>query len=132
MLAKQRFKQWYTLLMVAMLTSFASLVIADDGATVQMNMHDFMKQYIKPAGKLAKKGNEEPVLRIYQILPSLALAEDKDQWQAAIDKAVEAGKPNSGCRGCHKANKRAYAKKNGDRLIAIPAELIAYLEQAQR
>lgn len=131
MLVKQRFKPWYTLLMVAMLSSFASLAMAD-GATVQMNMHDFMKQYTKPAGKLAKKGNEEPVLRIYQILPSLALAEDKDQWQAAIDKAVEAGKPNSGCRGCHTGNKRAYAKKNGDRLIAIPAELIAYLEEAQR
>lgn len=131
MLAKQRLKPWYTVLMAALLASSASLVMAD-GATVQMKMHDFMKQYTKPAGKLAKKGNEEPVLRIYQILPSLALAEDKDQWQAAIDKAVEAGKPNSGCRGCHKGNKRAYAKNHGDRLVAIPVELIAYLEQVQR
>lgn len=104
-----------------------SFALAD---TVKTNVHDFMEDYAKPLDKLAKKGNAEPLQRFLQQLPELATEKDKKEWQDIVDKAIAEEKMSSSCRACHSVYKRAYGKANRDRVVEVPAELVAYLKES--
>lgn len=111
------------------LLAFSSLTLAQQ--TIEIGLHDFMEEYVKPAAELAKEGNDAAVLRVLEVIPHLALEKDRDAWQKIVSAAIDAKKPNSSCRACHKEYKRDYDKNRPNMQILIPEELIKYLETTQ-
>lgn len=117
-----------SLLRAALVASVLSMPAMGMAQPVQTSLGDFMENFVKPSDKLAKAGNAEALQKILQQLPSFAVEEDKAKWQEIVDKSLADGKPSASCRACHSGFKRHYAKQYGDRVIEVPADLMAYLK----
>lgn len=92
---------------------------------VRTNLHDFMEDYTKPAMKYFKKtGKNDYLTKIIREVPSLAIAEEKADWQKIVDESLNEGKPENSCKSCHDDFKKEYKKKNRKREILVPQSLV--------
>lgn len=98
---------------------------ASNSAEIRTNLHDFMEDYTKPAMKFFKKsGKNDYLTKIIREVPSLAIAEEKEDWQKIVDESLAEGKPENSCKSCHDIYKKDYKKKNRKREILVPQSLI--------
>ncbi|HEY9032918.1 MAG TPA: hypothetical protein VIN71_03190 [Pseudomonadales bacterium] len=116
-------------MLLAVLAASPVMLQAAD-ATVSTNVRDFMKSYVKPAEKLAKKGEAEPLRRILAAVPAMAQADDQAQWQVIADKALASGDLRASCKACHSEYKKTYKKEYRDSKVEVSAELVDYLKKA--
>lgn len=110
-----------------MMSAMAAAASADTLQT--MTLEAFMEDYAKPAAKLAKAGNEQPMIRVLAAIPDMAVDKDKKEWDGIIDKAVSMGKASASCRACHTKFKKAYQRNHKNLEVAVSAELLNYLQQ---
>lgn len=70
--------------------------------SVEMNLHDFMEDYTKPATKLYdKKDNADYLNKILEKVPDMAPDDQKAEWKEIIDAKLAVGKPDETCKSCH-------------------------------
>lgn len=97
---------------------------------VEMNLHDFMEEYTKPATKLYdKKGNADYLKKILAVVPNLAVPEEKAEWQEIVDSNLNGNTPEDSCKACHTKFKKAYKKNFRKRLIQVPPELLGFPDE---
>jgi hypothetical protein len=99
-------------------------IFSQEGETSEMTLHVFMEDHVELAEKKFKKGNKEPMKKMLEAIPSLALAEDKDAWEKITTDALESGKYLSSCKTCHTKYKKSYKKSYKKRLVSIPKEIL--------
>ncbi|MCZ8344626.1 MAG: hypothetical protein O9301_16450 [Leptospira sp.] len=94
---------------------------------IEMNLHDFMEEYTKPATKLYdKKGNADYLNKILAKVPSLAVPEERAEWQEIVDTNLSQNTPEDSCKACHTKFKKSYKKNYRKRLIEVPEDLIGF------
>ncbi|TGN06879.1 hypothetical protein [Leptospira ilyithenensis] len=92
--------------------------------SLEMNLHDFMEDYTKPATKLYdKKGNADYLNKILEHIPSLAPSDQQKEWKEIIDAKLAVGKPEDTCKSCHVKFKKDYKDKFRKKILLIPEEL---------
>lgn len=116
-------------LIFALSTSLLAIAILAQGTSVEkdseeMTMHDFMEDYVEWGEKQFKKGNKEPLKKMLEVMPSLALADDKEKWEEIVNKYIESGKYMASCKACHVDYKKPYKKAHKKRLVSIPGEIL--------
>ncbi len=102
----------------------AGWIFSQEGEVREMTLHDFMEDHVELAEKKFKKGNKEPMKKMLETIPSLALAEDKEAWEKITTDALESGKYLSSCKTCHTKFKKSYKKSYKKRLVSIPTEIL--------
>jgi hypothetical protein len=102
----------------------AGWIFSQEGEVKEMTLHDFMEDYVEIAEKKFKKGNKEPMKKMLESIPSLALAEDKEEWEKITQEALSSDKYLSSCKACHKKFKKSYKKNYKKRLVAIPKSIL--------
>ncbi|TGL56585.1 hypothetical protein EHQ59_01065 [Leptospira kemamanensis] len=109
--------------------SFGFVLNAEKKAksATEMNLHDFMEDYTKPATKLYdKKDNAEYLNKILEKVPDMAPEEQKAEWKEIIDAKLALGKPDETCKSCHTKFKKEYKKNYRKKLIQVPEELLGF------
>lgn len=104
----------------------ATMMLAQQTKTQEyhyMTLKRFMEEYTKPATKLYRRGQKEPLIELIEIMPELALEKDREDWRQIIEKAKKAGNLRKSCRACHKRYKRRYKRTYKKRLVQIPSNL---------
>jgi hypothetical protein len=109
-------------LVVAILSS--AWIFSQEEGTHEMTLHDFMEDHVELAEKKFKKGNKEPMRKILEAIPALALADDKDAWEKITTDALASGKYLSSCKSCHVKFKKSYKKSYKKRLVAVPKDIL--------
>lgn len=117
-------RRFYITLSLFIACLSAGWIFSQEGETKEMTLHDFMEDHVELAEKKFKKGNKEPMKRILQTIPSLALPEDKEKWEQITSEALESGKYLSSCKSCHVKFKKSYKKSYKKRLVSIPKEIL--------
>ncbi len=102
----------------------AGWIFSQEGEVREMTLHDFMEDHVELAEKKFKKGNKEPMKKMLEAIPSLALSEDKEAWEKITTDALESGKYLSSCKTCHTKFKKSYKKSYKKRLVSIPKEIL--------
>ncbi|TGM55273.1 hypothetical protein EHQ91_10060 [Leptospira biflexa] len=93
----------------------------------EMNLHDFMEDYTKPATKLYdKKDNADYLNKILEKVPDMAPEDQKAEWKEIIDAKLAVGKPDETCKSCHTKFKKEYKKNYRKKLIQVPDELLGF------
>ncbi|EOQ89219.1 hypothetical protein LEP1GSC202_1679 [Leptospira yanagawae serovar Saopaulo str. Sao Paulo = ATCC 700523] len=93
----------------------------------EMNLHDFMEEYTKPATKLYdKKDNADYLNKILEKVPDMAPEDQKAEWKEIIDAKLAVGKPDETCKSCHTKFKKEYKKNYRKKLIQVPEELLGF------
>ncbi|XDD47018.1 hypothetical protein AB3N60_02720 [Leptospira sp. WS39.C2] len=93
----------------------------------EMNLHDFMEEYTKPATKLYdKKDNADYLNQILAKVPDMAPEDQKAEWKEIIDAKLAVGKPDETCKSCHTKFKKEYKKNYRKKLIQVPEELLGF------
>ncbi len=93
----------------------------------EMNLHDFMEEYTKPATKLYdKKDNADYLNKILEKVPDMAPEDQKAEWKEIIDSKLALGKPDETCKSCHTKFKKEYKKNYRKKLIQVPEELLGF------
>ncbi|TGN19414.1 hypothetical protein [Leptospira idonii] len=96
---------------------------AQKTTALEMNLHDFMEDYTKPATKLYdKKGNADYLNRILEKVPAMAPEDQTAEWKEIIDAKLAVGKPEDSCKACHTKFKKEYKAKYRKKLLIIPEE----------
>ena len=96
----------------------------------EMNLHDFMEDYTKPATKLyEKKGNADYLNKILEKVPAMAPESDQKEWKEIIDSKLALGKPEDTCKSCHTKFKKEYKKNYRKKLISVPEEFKNFPEE---
>lgn len=94
---------------------------------MEMNLHDFMEDYTKPATKLYdKKGNADYLNKILEKVPDMATEDQKVEWKEIIDSNLAQGTPDETCKACHTKFKKEYKKNYRKRLIEVPEDLLGF------
>lgn len=109
--------------------SFGFVLNAEKKAksATEMNLHDFMEDYTKPATKLYdKKDNAEYLNKILEKVPDMAPEDQKAEWKEIIDAKLALGKPDETCKSCHTKFKKEYKKNYRKKLIQVPEELLGF------
>jgi hypothetical protein len=89
------------------------------------NLHDFMEDYTKEAMKYFKKtGDNSYLSQIVKEIPSLAIDEEREDWQKIVDEALAENKPENSCKSCHDLYKKPYKKSYRKREISVPTNLV--------
>lgn len=102
----------------------AGWLFSQEGEVREMTLHDFMEDHVELAEKKFKKGNKEPMKKMLETIPSLALPEDKEKWEEITKEALESGKYLSSCKSCHVKFKKSYKKSYKKRLVSVPKEIL--------
>ncbi|MGV3667091.1 MAG: hypothetical protein ACO1NV_13225 [Leptospira bouyouniensis] len=96
-------------------------------SVTEMNLHDFMEDYTKPATKLYdKKDNADYLNKILEKVPDMAPEDQKAEWKEIIDAKLAVGKPDETCKSCHTKFKKEYKKNYRKKLIKVPEELLGF------
>lgn len=96
-------------------------------SVTEMNLHDFMEDYTKPATKLYdKKDNADYLNKILEKVPDMAPEDQKAEWKEIIDAKLSVGKPDETCKSCHTKFKKEYKKNYRKKLIKVPEELLGF------
>lgn len=96
-------------------------------SSVEMNLHDFMEDFTKPATKLYdKKDNSDYLNKILEKIPDMAPEDQKAEWKEIIDAKLAVGKPDETCKSCHTKFKKEYKAKYRKKLILIPEDLLGF------
>ncbi len=91
---------------------------------VEMTLHDFMKDYTKPAMRYFKKtGDRKYLQQLLPTFPSMAPKENREDWQKIVDRHLQEGNPESSCKSCHDLYKKEYKKMYRKREIFVPLEI---------
>ncbi|MCG6147808.1 hypothetical protein EHQ96_09450 [Leptospira levettii] len=109
--------------------SFGFVLNAEKKAksVTEMNLHDFMEEYTKPATKLYdKKDNADYLNKILAKVPDMAPEDQKAEWKEIIDSKLAVGKPDETCKSCHTKFKKEYKKNYRKKLIQVPEELLPF------
>lgn len=109
--------------------SFGFVLNAEKKAksVTEMNLHDFMEDYTKPATKLYdKKDNADYLNKILEKVPDMAPEDQKAEWKEIIDAKLAVGKPDETCKSCHTKFKKEYKKNYRKKLIQVPDELLGF------
>lgn len=115
--------------MVMVFVSFGFVLNAEKKAksVTEMNLHDFMEEYTKPATKLYdKKDNADYLNKILAKVPDMAPEDQKAEWKEIIDSKLAVGKPDETCKSCHTKFKKEYKKNYRKKLIQVPEELLPF------
>lgn len=91
---------------------------------VEMSLNEFMEEFMEEAEKKYKSGNKEPLKKMLEVTPSLALSEDQKDWENIIAEASESGKYRSSCKACHIKFKKNYKALYRKRLVLISKEIL--------
>ncbi len=114
----------YLTISIAVVCLSASWIFSQEGETREMTLHDFMEDHVELAEKKFKKGNKEPMKKILEAIPSLALPEDKEAWEKITTDALESEKYLSSCKACHSKFKKSYKKSYKKRLVSVPKAIL--------
>ncbi|GBF42888.1 hypothetical protein LPTSP2_21800 [Leptospira ellinghausenii] len=115
--------------MVMVFVSFGFVLNAEKKtkSVTEMNLHDFMEEYTKPATKLYdKKDNADYLNKILAKVPDMAPEDQKAEWKEMIDSKLAVGKPDETCKSCHTKFKKEYKKNYRKKLIQVPEELLPF------
>ncbi|MCW7461555.1 hypothetical protein [Leptospira limi] len=115
--------------LVMVFVSFGFVLNAEKKAksVTEMNLHDFMEEYTKPATKLYdKKDNADYLNKILTKVPDMAPEDQKAEWKEIIDSKLAVGKPDETCKSCHTKFKKEYKKNYRKKLIQVPEELLPF------
>ena len=104
----------------------AGWIFSQEETSKEMTLHDFMEDYVELAEKKFKKGNKEPMKKMLELIPSLALPEDKEKWEEITKETLGSGKYLSSCKSCHTKFKKSYKKSYKKRLVSIPKEVLDF------
>jgi hypothetical protein len=117
-------RRFYLTISLAVACLSAGWIFSQEGEVKEMTLHDFMEDYVELAEKKFKKGNKEPMKKMLEAIPSLALAEDKEEWEKITREALSSEKYLSSCKACHTKFKKSYKKSYKKRLVSIPKEIL--------
>lgn len=117
-------RRFYISFSLALVCLSAGWIFSQDKESKEMTLHDFMEDYVELAEKKFKKGDKEPMKKILELIPTLALPEEKEKWEAITNESLESGKYLSSCKSCHTKFKKPYKKSYRKRLVSIPKEVL--------
>jgi len=98
---------------------FATLLLA--APPKEMNLHDMMEDYTRPADKHRKKtGDSEPLVLILKDVHSFAPDAWKEDWKKIVETKLAEGKPEDTCKACHSSYKKDYKNQYRKKLLKVP------------
>lgn len=126
------YQKRFACVLAAAAIATGAMCVQAESKSLLMNVHDYMEDYLKPTAKMVKKIQSTDALeRALKQVPSMAAtADDKAEWTAIVDKALESGDLEASCKECHKSYKKTYKKEHREALMPVSAELVDYLKTA--
>ncbi len=92
----------------------------------EITLHDYMEDFVEVVEEDFKKNpeaNKQKLFLLLKAVPSMAIEENKEEWQKIVDKHLSENEPLESCKACHQKFKKNYKNTYRKRMISIDRAL---------
>lgn len=93
---------------------------------LEISLHDYMEDYMEVVEEDYKENktlHHSKLVLLLKAVPSMAIEENRVEWQEIVDKSIAEDELLESCKVCHRKFKKNYKNTYRKRLISIDPKM---------